>query len=35
MAKEIITAWQEGNPTKKTLWIIKHGLRSGKLDNSA
>jgi 3-methyladenine DNA glycosylase AlkC len=31
-AKEIITAWQEDNPTKETLWIIKHGLRSGMLD---
>jgi 3-methyladenine DNA glycosylase AlkC len=30
-AKEIITAWQEDNPTKETLWIIKHGLRSGIL----
>ena len=31
-AKEIITAWQEDNPTKETLWIIKHGLRSGILN---
>ncbi len=31
-AKEIITAWQQDNPTRGTLWIIKHGLRSGKLD---
>ncbi len=29
-AKEIIAAWQEDNPTKETLWIIKHGLRSEK-----
>jgi len=31
-AKEIIAAWQEDNPTKEILWIIKHGLRSGMLD---
>jgi 3-methyladenine DNA glycosylase AlkC len=31
-AKEIINAWQKDNPTRETLWIIKHGLRSGKLD---
>ncbi len=29
-AKEIITAWQEDNPAKETLWIIKNGLRSEK-----
>ena len=27
-AKEIIKEWQKSNPTKETLWIIKHGLRS-------
>lgn len=27
-AKEIISAWLEDNPTKETLWIIKHGTRS-------
>lgn len=31
-AKEIITDWQAHNPSRETLWIIKHGLRSGKLD---
>ncbi len=31
-AKEIIADWQQDNPTKETLWIIKHGLRSEKLD---
>jgi 3-methyladenine DNA glycosylase AlkC len=31
-AKEIISAWQKDNPTKETLWIIKHDLRSGMLD---
>ena len=27
-AKEIILEWQKNNPSKETLWIIKHGLRS-------
>ncbi len=27
-AKEIISEWQKNNPSKETLWIIKHGLRS-------
>lgn len=27
-AKEIIANWQADNPTKETLWIIRHGLRS-------
>ena len=27
-AMEIISEWQKQNPTKETLWIIKHGLRS-------
>ena len=31
-AKEIIAEWQKDNPARETLWIIKHGLRSGKLD---
>ena len=29
-AKEIIAEWQKDNPTRETLWIIKHGLRSEK-----
>ncbi len=27
-AQEIITEWQKNNPSKETLWIIRHGLRS-------
>jgi 3-methyladenine DNA glycosylase AlkC len=27
-AMEIISEWQKQKPTKETLWIIKHGLRS-------
>ncbi|MDO5523256.1 MAG: DNA alkylation repair protein [Bacteroidia bacterium] len=27
-AMEIIAEWQKNNPTKQTLWIIKHGMRS-------
>ena len=27
-AQEIIAEWQENNPSKETLWIIRHGLRS-------
>lgn len=27
-AKEIITEWENDNPSNETLWIIKHGLRS-------
>ncbi len=27
-AREIISEWQNDNPSKETLWIIKHGLRS-------
>ena len=27
-ANEIIKEWNESNPSKETLWIIKHGLRS-------
>ncbi len=27
-AKEIISEWQKNSPSKETLWIIKHGLRS-------
>ena len=27
-AKEIISEWQNNSPSKETLWIIKHGLRS-------
>jgi 3-methyladenine DNA glycosylase AlkC len=27
-AKEIISEWQKNGPSKETLWIIKHGLRS-------
>ena len=27
-ATEIIAEWQENNPSKETLWIIRHGLRS-------
>ena len=27
-AMEIISEWQKSNPSKETLWIIKHGLRS-------
>lgn len=26
----IISEWQKGSPSKVTLWIIKHGLRSTK-----
>ena len=26
--KEIISEWQKNNPSKETLWVIKHGLRS-------
>jgi 3-methyladenine DNA glycosylase AlkC len=29
-ANEIITEWKKSKPTKETLWIIKHGLRSLK-----
>jgi len=29
-ANEIIKNWNESNPSKETLWIIKHGLRSTK-----
>ena len=29
-ANEIIKEWNENNPSKETLWIIKHGLRSTK-----
>lgn len=29
-AMEIISGWQKDNPTKETLWIIKHGLRNQK-----
>ena len=29
-ALEIISEWETGNPSKETLWIIKHGLRSKK-----
>ncbi len=32
-AKEIITEWEDDNPTKETLWIIKHGKRSLKKSN--
>lgn len=28
MAKQIISEWTNDNPSKETLWIIKHGLRS-------
>ncbi len=27
-AKKIISEWQKNGPSKATLWIIKHGLRS-------
>ena len=27
-AREIISEWQNDNPSKETLWIIKHGLRN-------
>ncbi len=27
-AMEIISGWRKNNPSKETLWIIKHGLRS-------
>jgi 3-methyladenine DNA glycosylase AlkC len=30
MANEIINEWKEDNPTKETIWIINHGLRSIK-----
>ena len=33
-AKEIISEWQKDFPSKVTLWIIKHGLRSIKLKNT-
>ena len=29
-AMEIISEWKKGSPTKETLWIIKHGVRSTK-----
>jgi 3-methyladenine DNA glycosylase AlkC len=29
-ANEIIREWESGNPTKATVWIIKHGLRSAR-----
>jgi len=29
-ANEIISEWEKDNPTKETLWIIKHGRRSLK-----
>ena len=32
-ANEIINEWQNNNPTKETLWIINHGLRSKKKKN--
>jgi len=28
LANEIILEWQNNNPSKETLWIIKHGMRS-------
>ena len=31
LALQIIQEWQVDNPSKETLWIIKHGLRSQKL----
>jgi len=32
-ANEIINEWKKDKPTKETLWIIKHGLRSIKKKN--
>jgi 3-methyladenine DNA glycosylase AlkC len=29
-ANEIIKEWNNDNPTKETIWIINHGLRSTK-----
>ena len=29
-ANEIIAEWNKDSPSKETLWIIKHGLRSGR-----
>jgi 3-methyladenine DNA glycosylase AlkC len=29
-ANEIIKEWNNDNPTKETMWIINHGLRSTK-----
>jgi 3-methyladenine DNA glycosylase AlkC len=29
-ANEIIKEWENDNPTKETVWIINHGLRSLK-----
>jgi 3-methyladenine DNA glycosylase AlkC len=29
-AQEIIEEWKKDNPTKETVWIINHGLRSTK-----
>jgi 3-methyladenine DNA glycosylase AlkC len=29
-ANEIIKEWNKDNPTKETMWIINHGLRSNK-----
>ena len=30
-ANEIIKKWQKDNPTKETMWIVNHGLRSNKM----
>jgi 3-methyladenine DNA glycosylase AlkC len=32
-ANEIIEEWNKDNPTKETIWIINHGLRSIKNKN--
>ena len=32
-ANEIITTWRKDDPTKNTLWIINHGLRSERKKN--
>ena len=30
LAKKIMSEWEQDNPTKETLWIIRHGSRSEK-----
>ena len=34
-ANEIINEWKMNNPTKETMWIINHGLRSIKKDKKS
>ena len=34
LANEIIDEWNTDNPTKETLWIIKHGSRSLRKDKT-